>query len=141
LFRLICAMFLIQVALPGGMSEARIVALPSYPQSPLSRVESGEVIVNLIVKNDGDVQSAKAVSGPERLRPVAEDAARRWRFNRAQQRQRTIQLTFAFILRKMANLDSVSAAFKPPARVEIYAEPREIQTIFDPAVDLPQKKD
>jgi protein TonB len=64
------------------MLNSRAVSLPTptYPASAKSAGISGSVSVNVMVDEQGNVTSARAVSGPAILRPPAEAAARQARF-------------------------------------------------------------
>jgi TonB family protein len=52
---------------------------PTYPPG----AAPGEVGVQFVIDRDGALLEARAVSGPEPLRPAAEHAARTWQFRRA----------------------------------------------------------
>lgn len=66
-----------------GVINSRATALPKPAYPPLARQMrvSGEVSVNVTVDENGNVMSARAVSGHALLRPAAEAAARQSRFN------------------------------------------------------------
>lgn len=69
-------------AIDAGMLNSRVLSLPTptYPASAKSAGISGSVSVNVMVDEQGNVTSARAVSGPVILRPAAEAAARQARF-------------------------------------------------------------
>ena len=113
--------------------RVEIAAIPSYPRLPSGGREEGEVEVEISITTSGEVATAKAVAGPDRLRLVAEKAAQQWRFYPLQQPVRSWRLTFVFFLKPgIGELPSVNASFKPPNRVELYAEPKTIELFQDP---------
>ncbi len=65
------------------MSEAISKVPPVYPPIARSQKVSGKVDVDVDVSEKGDVIRAKAVSGPELLRPAAEQALMKWKFKPA----------------------------------------------------------
>src|SRR6266851_3858905 len=83
-------------AQPPQVVEA---AAPGYPRLPSGARESGEIQVEVAIGTSGEVASAKAVSGPERLRPVAEGAARKWRFRAQDKPTEKWVITFGFKVR------------------------------------------
>jgi TonB family protein len=120
-------------AQPPQVVEA---AAPGYPRLPSGGRESGEVQVEVTIGTSGDVVSAKAVSGPERLRPVAETAARRWRFKAQNQPTEKWVITFAFNLRPgLGEPPVVASVFKGPDRIDVFAEERKVITLSDPPVE------
>jgi TonB family protein len=73
-------------SLPQRVSEGVLLGnvsrkvLPSYPQFARQLRVAGEVKVDVTIDEDGRVVAAKAISGPDPLRPAAEDAAWKWTF-------------------------------------------------------------
>ena len=65
-----------------GSLNDKAVSLPKPPYPPEARRQkvSGPVTVRVVVDENGNVTSAKAIDGPELLRPVAEAAARNAKF-------------------------------------------------------------
>jgi protein TonB len=57
--------------------------LPQYPPAAGRMNAKGKVDLTVEVDDKGNVTSAKAISGPLVLRPVAEDALKKWRFKPA----------------------------------------------------------
>jgi peptidyl-prolyl cis-trans isomerase A (cyclophilin A) len=53
---------------------------PIYPQNAKVANVAGAVTVSILVTADGTVQIAHATSGPELLRPAAEESVRQWRY-------------------------------------------------------------
>jgi hypothetical protein len=116
-----------------AMPQVEIAALPAYPRLPSGGREQGEVQVEVSIRPNGEVATAKAIAGPERLRVVAEKAAAQWRFARSQRSIEKFKVIFAFILKPgIGESPTVASSFRPPDRVELYAEPKEIVTIQDP---------
>lgn len=125
----------------NGMVYAQLpqveeVATPGFPRLPLTEREGGEVQVEVAISSSGEVVSARAVSGPDRLRAVAERAARKWKFRSQDRATEKWTITFAFIFRPgLGDPPAVSAIFKAPNRVEVFAEERKVVTIVDPPVE------
>jgi TonB family protein len=42
--------------------------------------EKGDVVVKVSISQEGEVDEAVCIKGPKTLRPIAEEAARRWKF-------------------------------------------------------------
>ena len=78
-----------------GVMNSRAVNLvkPAYPQSAKQMNASGQVVVQITVDEDGNVTSARAVSGHPLLRASAENAARQSRFNPVRIGDRTVSAT------------------------------------------------
>lgn len=78
-----------------GIMNSRAVNLvkPAYPQSAKQMNASGQVTVQIAVDEDGNVLSAKAVSGNNLLRPSAEYAAKQSRFNPVKINDRPVRAT------------------------------------------------
>lgn len=111
-------------------------AAPGYPSLPSGGRESGDVRVEIGIAASGEVISAKAVSGPDRLRRVAEGAARKWRFKAQERPTEKSVITFGFNLRPgIGEPPVVASVFKGPDRVDVFAEERKVVTISDPPVE------
>ena len=54
---------------------------PAYPQAAKAAGISGGVAVEVVIDEEGKVEKATAISGPEALRDAAVEAARQWRWN------------------------------------------------------------
>lgn len=121
--------------------EVTEAAAPGYPRLPSGGREAGDVRVEMTVSSDGSVIAAKAISGPDRLRAAAEAAALRWKFAKRDQPV-TREVVFAFIQRLgIGDPPQVSAVFKSPTRMEVFAEEREVITIADPQmVDVEKER-
>ena len=53
---------------------------PDYPPSARSARQSGAVSVEIVINENGDVISARAISGSDLLRNAAARAAKAWKF-------------------------------------------------------------
>jgi TonB family protein len=53
---------------------------PVYPSEALHEKIQGEVMLEVLIGEDGTVRAVYAVNGPEVLRPAAQDAVKWWRF-------------------------------------------------------------
>ncbi|MFY9609884.1 MAG: TonB family protein, partial [Blastocatellia bacterium] len=69
-----------QRAIPIIKGEVIRQAQPDYPAIARSARQEGTVPVEISINENGDVTSARAISGPVLLRGPAESAARRWKF-------------------------------------------------------------
>ncbi|MGH9752066.1 MAG: energy transducer TonB [Blastocatellia bacterium] len=87
----------------GGVSpsEAIIKVQPVYPAIAKAAGASGDVQVEILISETGEVIHAKAISGHHLLRSVAEDAARRWVFKPTELEGKPVEhqgiLTFKFV--------------------------------------------
>src|SRR5689334_22080280 len=102
-------------------------AAPGYPILPSDGRERGEVQIEISIATSGEVTRATAVSGPDRLRPVAEGAARKWRFKAQDRPTGKWVIIFGFNLRTgLGEPPLVASVFKAPDRVDIFAEERKV---------------
>src|SRR5262249_21321168 len=69
-----------------------------YPEEAKRRHIQGEVEVEIMVNDKGEVTEAKAVSGDELLRRAAVDAAKQFRFTNSMNTSVAATLTFNFVL-------------------------------------------
>lgn len=89
-----------------GESEMRALAItrpkPDYPDFARLNKIGGEVVVEIVVNEEGRVVEAFVLRGPILLRDAALTAARRWRFQTTRMRNRPVKvrslLTFNFHL-------------------------------------------
>lgn len=110
------------------------VAVPGYPRLPSGAREEGEVTVDLQIDNDGKVLNARATTGPERLRPWAQAAALKWRFEASM--PGTVQVVFAFVLKRgLTDPPATTSIFTSPNRVVVFAERRDLVIIADPPLE------
>jgi TonB family protein len=67
----------------GGMLSGKAIkgVPPAYPAVAKAAGAQGPVTVEIVVNEDGGVESAKAVSGHPLLQQAAVDAAKEWRFS------------------------------------------------------------
>ena len=54
---------------------------PSYPQLAKTAGIQGDIVLEVLIDADGVPISAKAINGPQQLRPTAENYLMRWRFH------------------------------------------------------------
>ena len=66
---------------------------PKYPDSAKEAKVSGEVEVEVVIDEKGDVISAKAVSGPDPLKSAAVDAAKGWKFKPVKISSKPVKVT------------------------------------------------
>ncbi|MFN2598412.1 MAG: energy transducer TonB [Pyrinomonadaceae bacterium] len=66
----------------GGLSGKAIKKVqPTYPPVAMAAGAEGEVTVEVVVNEQGTIESAKAISGHPLLQQAAVDAARQWTFS------------------------------------------------------------
>ncbi len=88
----------------GGVLAGSAIkrANPSYPQEAQDAKVTGAVVVEITVNEEGNVVSARAVSGHPLLRDAAVEAARQWQFTPTQLQGEAVKvvgtLTFNFQL-------------------------------------------
>ena len=135
LFFLLCAGAIVSdTAFAAEQPKALEVPVPGYPRLPSGAREEGEVAVDLEIDGDGKVVSAKATTGPERLRPWAQAAALKWRFESSM--PTTVQVVFAFVLQRgLSDPPAITSTFTPPNRVVVIAEKRDLVSIADPPLE------
>lgn len=116
-------------------------AVPGYPRLAWGGYEAGEVQVDVDINPEGLVVSAKACSGPDRLRRAAEAAARKWKFVK-QDRMRSQSLVFAFIPTPgVEDPPLVHGIFRSPNRIEVFAEERKSVVNAEPQmVDVEKER-
>lgn len=79
----------------GGVLNGRAVSLPRPPYPPIARAAraSGTVVVQVLIDEDGNVISAKAVSGHPLLQSAAVQAARNAKFRQVLLEGQPVRLT------------------------------------------------
>lgn len=95
---------------------------PTYPPVALNAGIGGEVKVDLTIKVDGTISSAKITSGHRLLREGCESAAKEWKFAEAKgsSGERKAQITFAFFAAApKTSGNRLTTVFKLPSRIEI----------------------
>jgi TonB family protein len=107
------------------------VAPTTYPAIARAANARGEVIIAVQVDPEGNVQSAKLLSGHPLLQRVSEEAAKQWKFSSLKEgtMDRTAQLTFDYrTVDKGPNpKNEFTTVFRPPYKVEIQAHPRIVE--------------
>jgi len=79
---------------PRALHEVK----PRYTRELMEAGVQGEVVVELQLAGDGTVKDARVLSGPERLREAALDAAKEWRFE-PPEKVTTVEILFTFSVR------------------------------------------
>jgi TonB family protein len=99
-----------------------IAVAPTYPPIALASGIGGEVKVDITIKADGRVSSAKITSGHRLLREGCEEAAKEWKFAEVTESRavRRAQITFAFFAAAPRTPGKrLTTVFKLPLRIEI----------------------
>jgi TonB family protein len=153
-----CAMTL-AIALVGFMPGIKVAAnqpkesrpsvvqavAPAYPPIAATAGATGTVTIEVRVKADGTVSSARVVKGVGVLAAAATSSARRWIFAVAESQAsiRMVRLTFVFkIMPSKTPKDELLPIFKPPYQVEVRAiVPEGVDSVNrDPATQAPRKR-
>ena len=73
-----------RVKIPESASKRLLVKRiePTYPETAQQNCLQGNVVLSVVVGENGYVKSAQAISGPVELRGAAEKAAIRWKYER-----------------------------------------------------------
>jgi TonB family protein len=104
------------------------VAPATYPAIARQANARGEVVIEVQVDAEGNVLSAKLISGHPLLQKVSEEAAKQWKFSSLQgsTKEQAVRLTFAYqTVEKGPNpKNEFTTIFRPPYKVEVQAHPR-----------------
>jgi TonB family protein len=106
------------------------LAKPVYPMAARAVRASGEVVVIVKINQEGNVVSAKAVSGHPLLRAASEKAAMKSRFAASENiAERDAKLTFVFLdwVKEKENIKRFAA----PCRMEVIGEELRIVDVTD----------
>ena len=77
----------------GQFNNAIKLAMPTYPPMAKQMNIQGKVIVQITLDEEGKVVAVKATSGPNPLRAVSEDAARKSKFNAVRVGDKAVKAT------------------------------------------------
>ena len=96
---------------------------PAYPPIAATAGAAGTVVIEVQVKADGAVSSARVLDGIGVLAAAASNSARRWIFASSDAAStRVVRLTFVFkIMPRNTPADELLPIFMPPYRVEVRA--------------------
>ncbi len=118
----VCMLALVLTLDQGNSSEAiavRSAVAPIYTPLAATANTSGDVEVQVTVDKGGNVSKADFVSGHPLLRKAAVEAAKRWRFEGANE-ERRVHLTFSFrMVPRGTSAEDMTAVFMPPYRIEV----------------------
>jgi len=83
----------------GGVINGKAISLPTpkYPKEARKNHDSGQVVVQVIIDEQGTVVAATAVSGPDTLQPAAVGAARMARFTPTRLMGQPVKITGVII--------------------------------------------
>ncbi len=111
-----------------GSSEnpaVKAAVAPNYPPLAVAARISGTVTVRAVVDASGSVTQTEVTAGHPMLKQAAADAAQKWKFDTSSQEQRTVILSFEFVLLpEKAELES-QTSFLPPYGIEVKKRPAE----------------
>jgi len=97
---------------------------PAYPPIAATAGAAGTVVIEVRLKADGSVSSARVVNGIGVLAAAATNSARRWTFvgTDEQNNPRVVRLMFVFrIMPRDTPKDELLPIFMPPYKVEVRA--------------------
>jgi protein TonB len=91
------------VNISSGVAQGMLIqrSTPAYPPIAKSARVAGTVVLEATISKTGTIESVRAVSGPEMLRPAAVDAVRTWRYkpymldNQPIEMQTTVNVVFS----------------------------------------------
>jgi TonB family protein len=95
-----------QSQIDGGTISGKAIkkVQPDYPPVARAAGAQGEVTVEVVVNEDGNIESAKAISGHPLLQQAAVDAARQWQFKPTQLEGKPVKvrgrISFVFSMEK-----------------------------------------
>ena len=95
---------------------------PVYPEEAEREGVEGKVVLDVTVEQNGEVSSAKVLSGHKLLQQAAVDAVKQWRFSNPLNDSVTIQLTINFSLS--------GAATEPPTRDSALTNTHKVDAIY-----------
>jgi TonB family protein len=105
----------------NGKADRRVQ--PAYPAIARAAMAEGGVAVEVVVNEDGGIESAKAISGHPLLQQAAVDAAQQWHFSPTMLSGKPVKvkgvITFSFALSREGGAGTNSV---PGAKSEFYAE-------------------
>jgi hypothetical protein len=112
---------------------------PSYPAAAMSTYAKGEVLVRVVIRENGKVGSAVAETGDAILRPASEAAAKNWIFSRvtsaADHGNRSVDIKFVYTVKENNDFKynyknpTIKMRFRPPYELELIIT-------FYPRVDI-----
>ena len=107
---------------------------PIFPATVAAIGWSGDAVVEVEVRQDGEVSDVRFVSGHPLVRKFSEEAAKRWRFaSVATKGKRLAQLTFSFRLMPLKTRpEELVSIFMPPYHIEVRREQYEPIIHSDP---------
>jgi TonB family protein len=88
------------------------VSLPEYPKRAIEQRVAGDVLLDLVIDDRGEVSDARVVAGPDELRRAALESALNWHYSPASVATTTIQATLRFRLPAQTEVEGYRAAFE-----------------------------
>ena|SRR5271157_1611924 len=110
-----------------GQSDVRVKAAvaPLYPPIAVATRIGGDVVVRVVIGRDGTVLDAEAVSGSKWLQESAISAAKKWKFEEADQAttNRSFLVKFSYALLSDDDKEDSETMFLPPDSVVLKHRP------------------
>ncbi len=98
--------------------------IPVFPATAIATAQEGQVLLLVMVRNDGKVKSVEFKSGPSIFRPVAKLVASRWKFAPTKSSTTcSVQLSFIFkLMPDETKSEDMLPVYRPPYEVEVRAK-------------------
>ena len=94
-------------------------SLPEYPRRAIEQRVQGDVVLDLVTDERGEVSDARVLSGPDELRRAALESALQWHYSPEALRSTTLQTTLRFNLPAgNAEFENRAYAFKTKSEDE-----------------------
>jgi bla regulator protein blaR1 len=86
------------IQIVGGADHLLHGSLPEYPRRAIENRIEGDVLLELVVDDRGEVSDARVISGPDELRRAALESVLQWHYSRAALTSPGLQATLRFRL-------------------------------------------
>ena len=101
-----------------GSEHLLHASLPEYPRRAIERRVQGDVLLDLVTDDRGEVSDARVLSGPDELRRAALESVLQWHYSPEALRSTALQATLRFSLPANATDESRDRARKVKVKSE-----------------------